>query len=86
MLRIMIGNINTMQEILDNVFKPVLGEELEGKAKFIKVDVDESPEIAERYKVMNIPAILVLKDGEQQEFSVGFVPKEKLKTVVEKYL
>ena len=47
MLRIMIGNINTMQEILDNVFKPVLGEELEGVEvldndpnKLIKYDLE----------------------------------------------
>lgn len=63
-----------------------LGEELAGKAKFIKVDVDESPAIAQRFQVMTVPSVLVLKDGELKEISVGYVPKDQLKAVVEKHL
>ena len=63
-----------------------LGVELEGKAKFIKVDVDESPEIAQRYQVMTVPSVLVLKDGDLKETSVGYVPKDQLKAIVEKHL
>lgn len=63
-----------------------LGEELEGKANFIKVDVDESPEIAQRYQVMTVPSVLVLKDGELKETSVGYVPKDQLKALVEQHI
>jgi thioredoxin 1 len=72
-------------KMLAPVFEEV-GEELGNKAKFIKVDVDQSKELAERYQVMTIPTILVLKDGEQKEVSIGFSPKERLKTFVEKYI
>lgn len=63
-----------------------LGEELADKAKFVKVDVDESPDIAQRYQVMTVPSVLVLKDGELKEVSVGYVPKDQLKAIVEKHL
>jgi thioredoxin 1 len=72
-------------KMLAPVFEEV-GEELADKAKFIKVNVDESPDIASRYQVMTIPSILVLKEGAQKEFSVGFVPKAQLNSLVEKHL
>ena len=48
------------------MFGPVFeatAEEFEGKVKFVKVNIDESPEIAEKYFVMSIPT-LKLVDGE----------------------
>lgn len=63
-----------------------LGEELAGKATFVKVDVDESPGVAQKYQVMTVPSVLVLKDGELKEVSVGYVPKDQLKAIVEKHL
>ena len=49
------------------MFGPVFeatAEEFEGKVKFVKVNIDESPEIAEKYFVMSIPT-LKLVDGEE---------------------
>jgi thioredoxin 1 len=63
-----------------------LGIELEGRAKFIKVDVDQSPDIASKYSITNIPAMLILKDGEKIDSMVGFSPKEIIKEKVEQYL
>ncbi|NTV79793.1 MAG: thioredoxin, partial [Clostridiales bacterium] len=45
---------------------PVIEEisnEYEGKAKVGKVNVDEEREVAERYMVMSIPTVLVIKNG-----------------------
>lgn len=63
-----------------------LGQEMEGKAEFIKVNVDESMDIANTYQIMTIPAMLVFKDGELQERMVGFLPKGEIKQKVEQYL
>jgi thioredoxin 1 len=63
-----------------------LGSEFEGKANFIKVNVDESSDIAVKYNISNIPAILILNNGEEQEKVVGFSPKEILKEKIENYL
>lgn len=59
-----------------------LENELEGKAKFIKVNVDNSQEIAIKYKVASIPTIIVFKDGEKVDTIIGFVPKQRIKEVV----
>lgn len=51
--------------------------------KFIKINVDHSPEIASDFGVMGIPALFVLKDGEQKANLTGFQPKEALKVWIE---
>lgn len=56
-------------------------EELGGEvrdAKICKVNVDEQPELAEKYQIMTIPTLLVFKDGAVREKSVGVIPKEKI--------
>lgn len=60
---------------------PVLEElsgELEGKAKVCKVNVDENPDLAQKYNVMSIPNFVVFKGGNVSGNVIGAVPKEKL--------
>ncbi len=47
-------------------------------AKICKVNVDEHPEIAQRYKVMTIPTLIVFKDGKEVQTSIGVKPKEEI--------
>ena len=56
-----------------------LAEELEGKAKVGKLNIDENMDIAEKYRVMNIPTFLIFKDGQEKERIVGAVSKNELK-------
>lgn len=59
---------------------PVL-EELAGEvthAKIGKINVDEQPELAEKYRIMSIPTLMVVKDGEIVSTSAGFRPKEEI--------
>jgi len=49
---------------------PILDElttTMEGKAKIGKVNVDENPALAAKFRVMSIPTLLVMKDGEVVE-------------------
>ncbi|MBU1119641.1 thioredoxin [Patescibacteria group bacterium] len=58
---------------------PVIEEianEYEGKAKIGKVNVDEEREVAQKYMVMSIPTVLVMKNGEVVNTLVGLRPKE----------
>ena len=44
----------------------------------VKINVDESPDIAMDYRVMSIPTLIVIKDGQEKARSVGFVEKAKI--------
>lgn len=55
-----------------------LAEELEGKLKVGKVNVDEQNELAMQYRVASIPTLLLFKDGQLVKTSVGFMPKNEL--------
>ena len=63
-----------------------LAEELEGKAKGGKLNIDENMDIAEKYRVMNIPTFLIFKDGQEKERIVGAVSKNELKNKLEQTL
>ncbi|URZ16583.1 thioredoxin [Clostridium felsineum] len=68
---------------------PILEElsaEMDGKAKFLKVDVDKNAEIANTYDVSNIPTMLILKDGIKQEVITGFLPKKSIEKSIENVL
>ena len=55
-----------------------LSNEYEGKVKIGKLNVDEQPKTAEKYRVMSIPTILIIKNGQTVETIVGAVPKSSL--------
>lgn len=63
-----------------------LAEELEGKAKVGKLNIDENMDIAEKYRVMNILTFLIFKDGQEKERIVGAVSKNELKNKLEQTL
>lgn len=67
---------------------PVLEEVSEEMrdVNFYNVDVDENQDLAAEYGIMNIPAILVLKDGVKQDILVGFKPKETLESEIKALL
>ena len=57
---------------------PVLDEiaaEKAGEVKVCKLDIDQSPELATQYGVMSIPTLMVFKNGQVVNKSVGLVPK-----------
>ena len=55
-----------------------LAEELKGKVKVGKVNVDEQNELAMQYRVASIPTLLLFKNGELVKTSVGFMPKAEV--------
>jgi len=46
--------------------------------KVCKVNVDDEPELAQRYRIMSIPTLLVIKDGKTVSQAVGARPKEQI--------
>jgi thioredoxin 1 len=55
-----------------------LSTDFDGKAKMVKVDVDNSPNTAMKFGIRNIPTILFFKGGEVADKQVGVVAKAAL--------
>jgi thioredoxin 1 len=55
-----------------------LAEEFDGKAKIVKLNVDEHPAIAGEYGIRSIPTLLFFRDGKVVEQLVGAAPKGAL--------
>lgn len=72
-------------KMLAPVFQEV-GNELEGKAKFYKIDIDESLDIARQFNVSTVPTIIIFRNGEPVERLVGFMPKENLASKIKEYI
>jgi len=60
-----------------------LSEAYAGKVKFCKINVDENPEMAGKYKVMSIPLVLFFKAGVQKDSSLGLVTEAALKAKIQ---
>ena len=63
-----------------------IAEEYSQKLKVAKLDVDECGEVASRYGINAIPALLVFKDGELVKNSVGFIAKDDIVDMIEEVL
>ena len=50
--------------------------------KVCKVNIDEQPELASRFRIMSVPTLMVLKDGQITEQSIGARPKHQILAMV----
>lgn len=91
--------LNSSDVVLVDFFAPWCGpcqallpmiEELSNNApagsKIVKINVDDSPEVASQYGVMSIPALKVFKGGKVVAESVGMQSKEQLASLIESNL
>lgn len=63
-----------------------LSDEYEGRAEFVKIDVDDNPDLARDYSIMSIPCVMVFKGGAAAGKNVGFAPKEAMQEFIDKYI
>ena len=63
-----------------------LALEYDGKLNVAKLDVDNNPNIAMKYGVRSIPALIFFKDGQPVDQVVGAVPKGALKRKIDSVL
>ena len=55
-----------------------LARDVAGRARIVKVDVDENPELARRYDVSSIPCLVVFRDGREVTRIVGVMPMARI--------
>ncbi|MBP3344842.1 MAG: thioredoxin [Clostridia bacterium] len=75
------GPCRIMAEILEDI-----DEEIGDKTQIVKVDVDQSPEIAKQFGIMSIPTLLVFKDGQMKEKHVGIWAADDCINTLKSYL
>lgn len=63
-----------------------LEKEYNGKVKFLKVNVDNNPQVSEMYRISSIPTVMVFKNGETIDKMVGFRPKAFIKDLIDKHI
>ena len=60
-----------------------IAEEKSGVIKVGKVDVDEEPVLANRYHISSIPTLMVFKNGQAVNTSVGVIPKASIEALLD---
>ncbi len=68
---------------------PVLEElssEYKEKVKFAKVDIDECPNLASKYKIRGVPTLMLFKNGEPVATMVGAQPKNRITEEIQKIM
>lgn len=63
-----------------------IADQFADKAIVAKVDVDEMGELAQRYRIMNIPTLMLFKQGQLVDKAIGARPKAALEQMLNKAL
>lgn len=63
-------------KVLSPIVEEVANEEKD--IKFVKINIDKAEEIANKYNIMSIPTLVVIKSGEEVNRSIGVISKEKI--------
>lgn len=61
-----------------------LAQEYTGRAKIVKLNTDDNPNVASQFNISAIPALLFFKNGKLVEQLTGVRPKPEVKSVLEK--
>ena len=67
------GPCHAVSPVLDRIV-----DERNGDLKLVKVNIDEQPELAQRFGVQSIPTMILFKDGEPAAAAIGAQPKPAL--------
>ena len=60
-----------------------LAEDYDGKFKFCRLNVDENPQTASKYRIMSIPTLMFFKGGEAVDTVIGAVPERALQPKID---
>ena len=63
-----------------------LADEFDGQMPICKLNVDEVPDVATQYKIMSIPTVMIVKNGEVIDKAVGVRTKEEYQNMIKNVL
>jgi thioredoxin 1 len=62
-----------------------LAEHYEGRIRFVKVNIDENPEVAQAFQVEGVPTLLFFRDGQLTDRVVGLADPRQLVAQLERH-
>ena len=57
-----------------------------GEFNVVKIDVDESYDVAKKFGIMSVPTMIIFKNGEEQEKIVGLRQKTQIEEAIKKFI
>lgn len=75
------GPCRMMGPIIDS-----LSTKLEGQVKIVKVNIDDSPDLAAKFSVSTIPTLVFFKNGEAIHTTIGVTPEPELENLIKEKL
>jgi thioredoxin 1 len=72
-------------QMMADVFES-LSQKYKGKLKFVKINTDENPELAEKFEVQGIPCLVIVKNSKEISRIVGYLPENALKEKIDEIL
>ena len=76
------GPCKRMAPILDQLSGSEYGE----RVKFVKVDVDEAPQLSAEHGIMSVPTLMIFKNGEQVYKQPGLQGPDQLKELLDRFI
>ena len=75
------GPCRMMAPVIDE-----LADEYAGRVTVGKLNIDEFPDMAEKYRIVSIPTLILFKNGSPEEVLVGVTSKSRLEELIDSYL
>ncbi len=69
------GPCKMLGPLMDEIAEEYQGQEV----KIVKVNIEESPAIAQKFNVMSIPTLIYFQSGEIKDVAIGLMPKDQIK-------
>jgi thioredoxin 1 len=63
-----------------------VASEYEGKAKFVKLNIDDNNQVAQRYGIKGIPTLILFKNGSEADRTVGLTSKDNIARMIDRVL
>ena len=55
------------------------------KYKIVKINIDENPNIANKFKIETVPTLIIFKDGKPVEKSIGYMDRNEVISLMDKH-
>lgn len=75
------GPCRMLSPIIDEI-----ADEMKESVKVYKINVDDEPELAQRFGVMSIPTLVLFKNGDAVEQAIGVQPKDAIEEMIKKHV